>query len=767
MPASSHLAFRPAMVALAAFVVGGTALAQPTPVQMWQYDGTEGHFIAGPAPGGRFASGADGIGDFNCDGQDDFVVTSLEVGVRVFYGPWNGDHPLDSSDYSAAPGFLITDLELGNTVSNGFLGDPVHGLGDINGDGCSDFAVGLPASNGTDGSVLVVLGGTSGLGGSVPISALLGSRAMIIEAPVPEGWFGMSVHSADYDGDGHRDLIAGAFYEAGLTYPNWDGGSAYIIYGPLVQPTGNGIAATRAITQGDLVATRVAGGAASQINHHVGWSVAGVGDFDGVPGDEVVVGAYGHDFPDSSPVSDIEVSGAAFVLFSTDERPALLNVAILGPHGVTIRPETPPAWADTLAERATSMGWRSTPLSDINADGRPDFLIAARMAHNTGSEAEGRFAGRVYLIEGRPGLRDTAAGLSPGDPTLILALDDLNASGSPLRGRRVLGSTASEQLGSSAAADRATSRIILGTALGWYPHGQQYGANFRGAWILDLDACPSGDLDLSQDYALECARRYNGRYASDWTAENVAFIGDQVGGDGVSEAAFTAFGYGNGRGGLYVANGVDVQGPSLPPRDCAALPAGAVFYYRPEPALPHIDRIGGEIASSGEGEFVAGRYGGAAFDVDRNIHFTQANVDFPEDQSFTIEIVGRIPWNYRERNVISNWDGIGYRVSKGSQNTPLTLRSGATVRRMSSVQPDGDGWYSLHYVVDYGAGEMRIYNHGVERGSWSSPLDQLGSLASPADLRLHSRMTFDHVVMYDRALTPVEIEHLHDLPKCE
>jgi FG-GAP repeat len=111
-----------------------------------------------------------GVGDVNGDGIDDFIVSDVglpspfgyETGVVYLVfghrGIWN---PLTPSKMSHGQGSLIT----AQVPSNGF-GTSVSGIGDVNGDGIADFAIGAPTDGMGDnvsGGIVVVVFGRDGI----------------------------------------------------------------------------------------------------------------------------------------------------------------------------------------------------------------------------------------------------------------------------------------------------------------------------------------------------------------------------------------------------------------------------------------------------------------------------------------------------------------------------------------------------------------------------------------------------------------------------
>ena len=131
--------------------------------------------VRGFDPDETFCSSVGTVGDVNGDGLEDILVGS--DGYYVFGGQYTGSARV----FSGADG---QELQRFNPPSsNGRAGLAVAGLGDLNGDGIADWAVGAPAEDFTapdSGSVHVVSGQRQGLhfacedayaGGSVTLRA--------------------------------------------------------------------------------------------------------------------------------------------------------------------------------------------------------------------------------------------------------------------------------------------------------------------------------------------------------------------------------------------------------------------------------------------------------------------------------------------------------------------------------------------------------------------------------------------------------------------
>lgn len=248
------------------------------------------------------------------------------------------------------------------------LGSSVSAAGDLNGDGYDDVVVGAERndSGGADaGRVYIHFGG----------SVVDAVADLVITGPGMNADFGTSVANAgDVNGDGHPDLIVGAYgFPGGLAT-----GRAYIYHGGPAM---------------DDSPDRVLNG--NEPGSAFGIWVSGVGDVNGDGLSDVVVGApQGGSGP-----------GHAYVYFGgSGDAPDLVLTG-----------EAP---VDRFGGEVSSAG-------DINGDGYPDILVGA-----AGNDAGGNSAGRVYVFYGGPDVDDAADVVFTGNrPELELGRRALSGAG--------------------------------------------------------------------------------------------------------------------------------------------------------------------------------------------------------------------------------------------------------------------------------------------------------------------------------------------------
>jgi hypothetical protein len=179
------------------------------------------HFGKTGTADGRFGASVTTIGDIDGDGVDDIVAGEPEY---VFAAPSDGRVLV----YSGRTGALLR-TSIGNTHQQ--LGTAVTRMGDLNGDGVGEYAVGAPGYLDNQGAVFIYDGATGsvyyGFGGPAP------------------GWgYGRSLTSlGDVDGDGLDDLAIGA-PDVGVV-DVYSGGTIGFLYG-IYDPSGNAFGAALA-----------------------------------------------------------------------------------------------------------------------------------------------------------------------------------------------------------------------------------------------------------------------------------------------------------------------------------------------------------------------------------------------------------------------------------------------------------------------------------------------------------------------------------------
>jgi hypothetical protein len=297
-------------------------------------------------------------------------------------------------------------------------------LGDVNGDGIGDYAVGLPNANGGSGVVYVFLGHAGALS-PVPTALDLGAASFTITGHGGE-MLGFAIAGDDVNGDGLDDIAIGA--PAAGTPSKADGGAVYVAFGSSHPQS---LASTQLSPTGytnnpGAPATPSAYGSRYDsfgVGAHTGMSLTALPDLNGDGYREIAVGS-----PDTSI-----------------HRPGEGNVAVLygKPHGVHINLSD--LWEngypyyfhiDFPALDDQHAGESVAAVGDVTGDGWPDLALGAPQADSNGRAD----SGSVWIISGHlPPMVDNSCPW--------LRLKDLTAA----QGYRIDGARAGDGLGSSLA----------------------------------------------------------------------------------------------------------------------------------------------------------------------------------------------------------------------------------------------------------------------------------------------------------------------------
>ena len=358
------------------YVVFNNGTGFPDNLDLNSFNGNNGFIINGLGRNDRFGISVDG-GDFNNDGINDILVGANSAnGIQntgasyVIFGKtdaFNSDFDLATLDGSN--GFAIAGLR-----ENDQLGSSVSAIGDINGDGLEDFALGAPGrffSETNAGQVYVVFGNSTGFDANVDLASLDGSNGFVIDGVASGGRLGNSVSSAgDFNNDGIDDLVIGA--------PEVDRnkGQAYVVYGKTEFDSELKLAN---LTQAE------------------GFTVTGTENFDEIGSSVSEVGDINND-----GIADIVVAGSneAYVIFGQTS-----NIANVNPNSL----DGNNGFAFTTQRISSFDELSVSSAGDFNGDGIEDLIIGNRQAKPYGQYS----AGSVYVVFGQDG--DFAANITPDD----------------------------------------------------------------------------------------------------------------------------------------------------------------------------------------------------------------------------------------------------------------------------------------------------------------------------------------------------------------
>ena len=259
------------------------------------------------------------------------------------------------------------------------LGTSVAGIGDLNGDGLADIALGAPYYQGTssDAGAVYIVHGDPALRDE-PTHSLDDSTQLLHGASASDqlGWSVAGV--GDMDGDGRDDLLMGAPLD---TTAGYAAGAAYLTSGAGVDSFDGSISAPEVAW---VMYT-------SSYNDLLGWSVAGVGDVDGDGWRDLLLGA-----PQADGLAP--GCGAAYLLRGPIQQDR--DVA-----------DADASWSSDDLE--DGVGISVAGVGDLNSDGLADLAIGAYRRDTTISDA-----GVVAVVLGRAEL-DGSQDMLEGDAQLL------------------------------------------------------------------------------------------------------------------------------------------------------------------------------------------------------------------------------------------------------------------------------------------------------------------------------------------------------------
>jgi len=415
-------------------------------------------------------------------------------------------------------------ITLAGTSPGDQFGFSVAFVGDINGDGVADLAVGAP---GTDP------GGMVDAGSLYLFSGATGGLLRRIDGTFTEEAFGFAVAAAgDIDGDGIPDILVGA------PGPNGSPGQAFVISG----------------ADGSILRTFTGAAAGDQF----GWAVAGVADVDGDGIPDLLIGA-----PSADPGALTDAgsaylysggTGALIMQFDGTVAGNALGFAVSSPGDVngdgfpdlllgasqaspggraeagqalliSGKPPYPTLLTLDGATAGDGLGWFVAPAGDFDGDGVPDLLVGAPgVAPSAGSllivsgatglilrqidgmapgESLGVSAAAADLnLDGRP---DLVVGAPDAGPGFSVGRIDLFLNGIPGPVRSFSGVSAYNQFGWSVAADATNRALAIGAPVA-DPNGLQAAGTvdliFLAASALRIELCLEAIIRVERPVAV-------------------------------------------------------------------------------------------------------------------------------------------------------------------------------------------------------------------------------------------------------------------------
>ncbi|MCK6620086.1 MAG: FG-GAP repeat protein [Calditrichaceae bacterium] len=286
------------------------------------------------------------------------------------------DYPGNPGEYATAGLSLIqTFPALPPSGRNGsFLGEIVAGIGDVNGDGYDDWAVGLKyaaiyQTAEKVGKVYIYFGG----------GALVNEKDpdLILTGEADYDFFGFSVSGAgDVNNDGFSDVIVGAYLNDDSGF---DAGRAYLYFGGATM---------------DNIPDAILTGEASF--DYFGVSVASAGDVNNDGFSDVIVGAYEHN------AAGFDV-GRAYIYLGGANMDNIADVVLTGEDSYHY------------------FGASVSGAGDVNNDGFSDVIVAASPG--------GTLAGHAYLYLGGANMDNIADLVFHGESSTNLFTTSVSGAG--------------------------------------------------------------------------------------------------------------------------------------------------------------------------------------------------------------------------------------------------------------------------------------------------------------------------------------------------
>ncbi|MDX1589453.1 MAG: Ig-like domain-containing protein [Oleiphilaceae bacterium] len=306
-------------------------------------------------------------GDFNGDGIHDLII-----------GHSSSDN--DGGDSGLAyvifgqTGATRSDIELATIGSEGFrittggasaelMGHSVQFMGDFNGDGFNDLAIGAPRSDevaGDAGQAYVLFGQGSGTYSDVNLAAMTDTEGFAVKTSVGSSWLGGSVSASDINGDGLSDLLIG---NVASDESAGDSGSVIAIYGHTSAnypdlsvgsiPTGSGFT--------------IVGEDASDFAGH---AVVGAGDVNGDGIDDILMSSWYDDEGGGD-------AGAAWLIYgrSGTSRSDIQLSTLTSADGFK-----------AMGANGVDYFGRTNAAGDLNGDGFQDMIVSSPLGDLNGAD---------------------------------------------------------------------------------------------------------------------------------------------------------------------------------------------------------------------------------------------------------------------------------------------------------------------------------------------------------------------------------------------
>lgn len=527
---------------------GGNPTGAPSQILLSSLAGGQyGLKIIGGAYGDRAGYSVSSAGDFNGDGVDDLLVSAMydgNFGGRVAAtmasesdsGPDTafivfGGHILGGTIDLADVGFSIGGVRIAAESAAIQYGITVASLGDFNGDGLADIAIGAQSDHeaGYSAGAAYVIYGTAQAPQTIQLSEIaLGNGGFKILGENEYDTAGTSVSAAgDINGDGYADVIIGAPNNSSTADYSDNTGAAYVVLGSGDRTSTLDLQLMQKGSEG----FKIGGEEPYQL---AGYAVSSAGDINQDGYGDYVIGAYGG-------YSNGFYKGAAYLVYGSGNSISSVDLEQLnfGLGGFKI----------SGAAEFDEAGFSVAAAGDVNGDGLDDFLIGAPFDAPYYGMVEGKMAGKAYVVYGR------------GDVPYGVDLEHMTLGtdgGTRSVGLRIIGENDLDRAGASVSSAGDINGDGLADILIGAPANGEGGSGAGAAYVIFGQTDRTGDIHLRDIAAGHGGFKLVGEAVNDVAGSTVAAAGD-VNRDGFDDLLVGARGNdvaeGDDRGAAYVLFG--------------------------------------------------------------------------------------------------------------------------------------------------------------------------------------------------------------------